>query len=80
MRSVGLASFHGQDDLLRLAGLMFIVEIDSPVDAFVCAFLLFRWSRADKPQRPPLELIWIGLGERLSAANVYWFAQDRVLS
>ena len=59
----GLAGLHGNDDLLRLGRLGFVVEKDAAIDASVRALLLFHRPGVDQPERPPLKLVRIFGGQ-----------------
>src|SRR5438046_1775930 len=58
-------ALHRQDDLLGLAALGAIVEIDASVDPAIRTALLLCGPGADKPQCPSLEVEWILGGKRL---------------
>jgi hypothetical protein len=60
----GLAALDLNDNLLRFGGFGVIAEKDFAVNAVVRAFLLLDGARADEAERPPLELIFVVLGER----------------
>src|SRR5580693_5032680 len=52
------------------------MEIDSAVDSLIGPFLLFGRPGADEPQRPPLELIWVGPRQSRGTCRVGWFADN----
>ena len=72
----GLAAFDLNDDLLRLGGLGVVAEKDFAVNAVVRAFLLLDGARADEAERPPLELVFVVLGERGGFVGRGGFADD----
>src|SRR5437016_13486760 len=59
----GLAAFDLDDDLLGFAGFGVVAEKDFAVNAVVGAFLLLDGARADETKRPPLELIFVFVGQ-----------------
>ena len=59
----GLAAFDLDDDLLGLGRARVVAEKDLAVNAVVGPFLLLDGPRADQAQRPPLELIFVLLGQ-----------------
>jgi len=52
------------DDLLRLGSFRVVAEKNLAVNAVVRAFLLLDGSRADEAECPPLELVFVFVGER----------------
>src|SRR5207253_59494 len=48
------------------------------IDAFVRALLRIGGPRADEPERPPLELIWVRAGEFCGVVKRDGFADDFV--
>ena len=68
VRRVELPGLDRQDDLSGRGSVAF-VEIDPAVDALVRALLSFSRTRTNEAERPPLELIWVGRGERLRIAT-----------
>jgi hypothetical protein len=51
------------DDLLRLGSLGVVAEKDFAVNTVVRAFFLLDGARADEAECPPLELVFVVLGE-----------------
>ena len=72
----GLAAFDLNDDLFRLGRFRVIAEKDFAVNAVVRAFLLLDGPRADEAERPPLELVFVLLGERGGLVGRGRFADD----
>jgi len=64
------------DDLLRLGGFGGVAEKDFAVYAVVRAFFLPDGARADEAERPPLELIFVLLGEGGGFVGRGGFADD----
>jgi hypothetical protein len=64
------------DDLFRFGGFRVVAEKNFAVNAVVRAFLLLDRARADKAKRPPLELIFVVLGERGGFVGRGGFADD----
>ena len=72
----GLAAFDLNDDLLRFGGFGVVAEKDFAVNAVVRAFFLLDGARANEAERPPLELIFVVLGERGGFVGRGGFADD----
>ena len=72
----GLAAFDLNNNLFRLGGFGVVAEKDFAVNAVVRAFLLLDGPRADEAERPPLELIFVVLGERGGLVGRGGFADD----
>ncbi len=66
-----MSGLDGKNDLLGLAvSLVFVVEVEPPVNAAVRALLLFCGTRTDEAERPPLKLLGIILRESFSARQI----------
>ena len=59
----GLAAFDLDDDLFRFGGFRVVAEKNLAVNAVIRTFLLLDRPGADQSERPPLELIFVLLGE-----------------
>ena len=74
-----MSSLDGKNDLLGFAvSLVFVVEVETSINAAVRAFLLFRGPRTGEAERPPLKLIRVIGGEILSARQVDRLSDDLV--
>ena len=54
------------------------MEVNSPVDALVRALLAFSRSSAHQTERPPLELVRVGRGQRFSVLDRHRFPDHLV--
>lgn len=66
-----VACLHGQNQLLGDPALRLIVEVESSVDSFICTLLLLDRPGPNKPERPPLELVWVFSGQGLGIRQGY---------
>ena len=72
-----LPGLDREDNLFRLPSVA-IVEVDPPVDTLVRALLAFSRSSAHQTERPPLELVWVGRGQRFGVWDRHWFPDHLV--
>ena len=72
-----LPGLDREDNLFRLPGVA-IVEVDPPVDALVRALLAFSWSSTHQAERPPLELVRVGRGQRFGVLDRHRFSDHLV--
>ena len=72
----GLAAFDLNNNLLRFGGFGVVAEKNFAVNAVVGAFFLLDGTRTDEAERPPLELIFVVLGERGGFVGRGGFADD----